>query len=109
MKVSNPSNELSFLAGTFFDCDLPGEKSYLFKYFRNGVQKQFLRYYFTFGGDTRYFVDHTGDQCSKRWLRMLKRRLEALEAVHFQAKDNLDFSTLAKLKSGKYKYGMLGN
>jgi hypothetical protein len=95
--------DLKFISGEFFNCDLPNEKLYLFKYFKNESQRQFLRYYFTFG-EIKGFSNHTGCVCSFRWLEKLRDRIEMLEKTHDEAKKNLDFEKLSLIKSGKAKY-----
>lgn len=98
--------DLKFVAGEFFDFDLPKEKKYLLKYFKKDSQRQFLRYYFTFGGDVeiKNFSTHTGHVCSERWLFTLRTKIRTLEKVHDAAKRDLDFEKLSLIKSGKLKY-----
>lgn len=94
-------NELIFLSGQFFDCDLPKEKQYLFRYFDTDLERQFLRYYHCFG-QYDYFTDHTGMRCQVRWLRILKKRLDLLVRVHAQAKMEMELELLAQIETGKY-------
>ena len=98
--------ELKFISGEFLHCDLPKEKKYLFKYFRNESQRQFLKYYFTFDGNIniKYFSRRTGYVCSERWLSTLRNKIITLERVHNNAKRDLDFEKLSLIKSGKLKY-----
>ena len=95
------TNELTFLSGQFFDCDLPKEKQYLFRYFKTDLERQFLRYHHCFGQYER-FTDHTGLYCQTRWLHILKRRLDLLVRVHAQAKREMDLELLAQIETGKY-------
>ena len=94
--------EVMFIGGTFFNCDLPKDRSYLFKYFRSRLEKQFLRYYYCFE-DIEHFTDHTGYRCQKRWLRILVARLKRLTAIYANAKSEANLELLALIESGKYK------
>ena len=94
--------ELQFLAGDFFDFVLPKEKQYLFRYFTTNIEKQFIKYYFCFG-EYECFTDHTGLYCQKRWLGILKLRLDELLAAHAAAKREIDLELLAYIESGGYK------
>lgn len=106
MKELNNDRELNFVSGKFFDFDLPKEKRYLLKYFKNESQIQFLKYYFTFDGDIniKYFSRHTGYVCSERWLFTLRNKIRTLERVHDKARKDLDSEKLSLIKSGKLKY-----
>jgi hypothetical protein len=94
-------NELTFLAGQFFDYELPKEKQYLLKYFRTDLDRQFLRYYFCFE-QYEHFTDHTGMRCQEKWLRALKKKLDHIVSVHDEAKREGKLSLLTKIESGKY-------
>jgi hypothetical protein len=94
--------ELQFVAGNVDDAALPKEKLYLLKYFKTHIQREFLKYYLLFGNFAN-FVNHTGCHCGKRWPYYMRDKLEQLEAVHAQAKDNFDLDTLLLIESGKYK------
>ena len=94
--------ELNFIAGEFFDNNLDKEQLYLYKYFRNDVQRQFVRYFSIFNNTTR-FSDHTGRRVTRRWLRNLKEKFYELESVKAKAKKDFDLETLAIVESGNYK------
>lgn len=102
--VNNLDQEMAFIGGQFFDLDLPKEKRYLLKYFKSGIQQQFLRYMLMFGTCVR-FTEHTGYHCSKRWLKMLKSRLRRLEAARIAAREAMDLETLTLIETGKYHVG----
>ena len=92
---------MTFLSGQFFDCDLPKEKKYLFRYFKTDLERQFLRYYHCFG-QYEYFTEHTGMTCQVRWLGILKKRLDTIVQLHAKAKREFDLELLAKIETGKY-------
>ena len=94
--------DLIFISGSFEDFEIPKDKNYLFKYFRKEIQQRFVRYFFAFNSFEN-FVDHTGFYCQRRWLKILYNKLLKLEALHKTAKSNMDFQTLLKIESGKYK------
>lgn len=87
-------DENRFLAGVFFDFELPKEVKYLQKYFRTDLEKQFLRFYYCFGGfreiDYKRFTDYTGHFCQSRWVRILNNRHDKIVAMRATAKVNYD-------------------
>ncbi len=95
--------EADFLAGIFFDFYIPREKQFLLKYFRSPLEVQFVHYYLCFG-EIDNFVDHTGYFCQKRWLRILKKRIEKLISTYDQFKKNCDLEKLREIESGQYKF-----
>lgn len=96
------TRDLDFISRKFSTYQIPKEKSYLLKYFKTPIQQAFLRYFLVFG-DYENFVDHTGYYCQKRWLRMLRNKMEILDNMRAQAKAALDLELLAKIESGKLK------
>lgn len=96
-------SDLEFIAGNFFELDLPKSKQYLLRYFKSDLQKQFVRYYLTFG-NVRRFVEHTGHFCKRRWLQLLVEKFNFLELTLKKAKEEMDFTTVAMIESGKYNY-----
>lgn len=95
-------SEQQFLPGEFAFIELPEEKAYLLKYFRNNNQKLFVRYFCTFGNYDG-FCSHTGVIFSDKWLSKLKKKVEVLEGALLDAKVNNSTWLIAKIKSGKYK------
>jgi hypothetical protein len=97
--------DANFLSGKFFDLDIPKEKRYLLKYFRNDLQRAFLRYYLVFG-EVWNFTDHTGYYCSKRLAFRLANRYKRLTKLHQEAKISLDedgIEIVELLERGKYR------
>lgn len=94
--------DLQLISGVFFDLDIPKSKQYLFKYFHTEIQQQFVRYYLVFGG-IEHFVAHTGLFCKPLWLKLLLTKLILLEQRLKEAKDSMDFTTVALIESGKFK------
>lgn len=95
--------EAIFLAGLFFEFDAPREKRFLFKYFRSPLEQQFVKYYLCFG-EIDNFVDHTGYFCQKRWLRILKKRMEKIINTYEEFKNNFELDKLAEIENGHYKF-----
>ncbi len=91
-----------FLAGAFFNYYVPREKQFLFRYFRSPLEQQFVKYYLCFG-DIDNFVDHTGFFCQKRWLRILKKRIDKIISVYETYKNNSELDKLRELENGRYK------
>ncbi len=94
--------ELLFLAGNFFDFDLPKSKNYLFHYFRTGIEKQLIYYYYCLG-NFEHFTDHTGLYCQQRWLKELKQRHDRLVEMLAKAKMEMDLDLVVLIESGKLK------
>lgn len=94
--------EALFLAGVFFDYEIPREKQFLLRYFRSPLEQQFVKYYLCFG-EIDNFVDHTGFFCQKRWVRILHKRIDKLINVHNEYKKNLELDKLRELEDGRYK------
>lgn len=93
--------ELAFISGKMFDLDdIPKPKRYLYKYFTDDNQKQFVKYYLTFGSH-KYFMEHTGIRFKQRFLYVLEKRLKFLEAMRDKAVLDMDLETLAHLEAGE--------
>jgi hypothetical protein len=94
-------DELQFIAGK--GSVIPKEKLYLLKYFRSSLQRAFLAYYLQHK-DFSHFVEHTGHKCTKRWLILMRLKLEKIEHIHATAKKNFDLDFLADIENGKYRW-----
>jgi hypothetical protein len=95
-------NDELLISGKFLEEDvLPKNRRWLYRYFDTDVQKQFVRYYLTFGRVDR-FTDHTGHHISDRWTRKLVERVKRLESAHVQARADTDIEKVAQLESGQY-------
>ena len=95
--------EAQFLAGVFFDFEIPKEKNFLFKYFRSPLERQFVKYYLCFG-ETDCFIDHTGYYCQKRWVKILRDRFDKIITFHNQCRENMELELLEKIENGKCKF-----
>ena len=91
-----------FLAGVFFEYNIPRDKQFLLHYFRSPLERQFVKYYLCFG-EIENFVDHTGFFCQKRWLRILKKRIEKILGVHESYKNNLELDKLREIEDGHFE------
>ncbi len=80
--------DLDFISGNFLTLQIPKEKRYLLKYFRNDLQRSFLKYYLVFGEFTN-FTNHTGYYCTERLLFRLKARYLKLITIYDKAKKSL--------------------
>lgn len=97
--------DLDFIAGTFFDYDIPKNQQYLLKYFRTDLQAAFLRYYLIYNSWTN-FVDHTGMYCTKRALQKLTVRFNRITEIYAKAQEEFteeSIELLFKIESGKYR------
>ena len=98
--------ELFFISGRIFDVDLPKEKKWLLKYFKNTFQRQFLFYFLCYGRHWQ-FTEHTGIACPRRWLLYQEVKLENLIKMHRAAKTNFEFELLSRIEGGKIKQNTL--
>lgn len=97
--------DLDFISGRFFNYDVPKEKRYLLKYFKNDLQMAFLKYFMVFG-DYRNFTDHTGYYCNPSLLFRMEQRLRRIVAVYDEAKRALTeegMATVHLIESGKFR------
>lgn len=95
--------EAIFLAGLFFDYDIPRDKMFLLKYFRSPLENQFIKYYLCLG-EIDHFVDHTGYFCQKKWLIILKKRIDKLIFYYNKYKQEGDLYKLYEIENGKFNY-----
>lgn len=91
-----------FIAGRFFETEIPKDKQYLLKYFSTPQALAFLRYYLVFR-DTSSFTAHTGVPATKKWLVRHEALLHKLTQAYKEAKAAFDFDLLWQIESGKYK------
>lgn len=96
------SLEIEFLAGNYFDYEIPPERGYLLKYFKTEIQLHFLKYYIKFQVKDS-FVSHTGIHCSERHLSRLENRFLKLEDAVQEAKKTFDFKSLEIINLGKWR------
>jgi hypothetical protein len=94
--------ELEFLAGNYFDYEIPPERGYLLKYFKTEVQLHFLKYYLKFKNKSS-FPDHTGIHCSERHLYRLEDKFLKLEDAVQEAKKTFNFKALEIINAGKWR------
>ena len=94
--------DAKFLAGVFFEFDVPRENNFIFQYFRSPLEHQFVRYYLCFG-EIDNFVDHTGYFCQKRWLRILKKRFDNIKSTYDSYKKEFKLKELEELENGGYE------
>jgi len=104
---------LALISGEYLkDIQLPKEKQYLLKYFKDDLQRKFISYYEVFREmhkegefETFYqrFTDHTGVYCTKRWLYKMIKRYSLLEQAFIEARKNGDLAVVSQIQSGKFK------
>jgi len=95
--------EIIFLGGMFFDFPIPKERQFLLKYFKSPLRTQFVKYYLCFG-EIDNFVDHTGFYCERRWLEVLKKKMDKMIVTYEYFKKNFELDKLAEIESGAYKF-----
>lgn len=90
-----------FISGEFETFELPKDKRYLANYFRTKTQSTFLRYLLMFGS-CQHFTDHTGIYCQPRYMKIMMKALQTIEAAHAKAKSEMDLEMLASIETGKF-------
>ena len=81
---------------------IPKEHSFLKKYFKTSVQRQFLYYYYYFK-DFKLFNDHTGMKADQSFLHKLTNKFEWIMGEYNTAKKNLDFKKLGDIQMRKIR------
>lgn len=103
--------EEKLISGDFSPSNLPKSEQYLFKYFKNDQQQQFVVYYTEFcsiynASPKRFyqsFIDHTGFHCGRRIIQLWIVRLKKLRALMEKAIKEYDFEMIELLNSGNIK------
>jgi len=94
--------ELKFLAGDYFEYEIPSEKSYLPLYFTSEVQQHFLKYFLRFK-EIDFFLVRTGQLCSVRHIKRMRETFLKLEEAVQDAKKAFDLDALETINSGKWR------
>lgn len=103
--------DLKFISGNFLYDDLPPDKAYLRQYFTTRIEIRFLVYYVelidlyrsvSFPYFLQNFIDHTGTQCSRRWMQIMLRRVKTIERELASATKNADLDKVSEIKSGNF-------
>jgi hypothetical protein len=89
-------------SSSFMTRQIPKEKSWMMRYFKTRTKRMFLKYFVRFGSTAR-FCEHSGEVCTVRYIKKMKKQFLVLDARHEKAKNDLDFDLLAKIEMGKCK------
>ena len=85
------------------------EHAFLYKYFKNRIQKLAMEYFYVMGEDNiYYFQDHTGYRVSPSFLYKQHYKFKNLLLIYNNAKKDLNFNILRDLDQGKIKIKDLG-
>jgi|LakMenE18May11ns_1017448.scaffolds.fasta_scaffold9686901_3 hypothetical protein len=98
--------DLNFISGNFLDYEIPKDKKYLLKYFKNDLQLAFLRYYLVFG-TRKNFTDHTGHKCAESLQKKLEKRCQNLIELYDKSKSSFTeegLKVMQLIESGKFKF-----
>ena len=79
---------------------IPKDRLWMKKYFKTKTKRKFLKYFLAFGSDTR-FRQHSGEACTKRYVKKMKMQFFKIDAKHEAAKKDLDFELLARIEMGR--------
>lgn len=90
----------SLFSSDFMKQPVPKEKSWMSKYFKTRTKRMFLKYFVAFGCATR-FREHSGEACTKRYVKKMKGQFLRLSEKHAEARRNLDFEMVTKIEMGK--------
>jgi hypothetical protein len=86
----------------FMENPLAKESRWMSKYFKTRTKRMFLKYFDTFGCATR-FCQHSGETCTKRYVKKMKRQYISLKKKHECAKAEFDLEALFKIETGRYR------
>jgi hypothetical protein len=86
----------------FMHDQLPKEKRWMSRYFKTRTKRLFLKYFCAFGCSTR-FCQHSGEICTKRYIKKMKRQFLNLTKKHEDARADFDLEALSRIETGKCK------
>ena len=92
----------SFFVSDFMKMPVPKEERWMTRYFKTRTKKLFLKYFLAFGSATR-FCQHSGEVCTKRYVKKMKMQFLKIRNLHDKAKTDFDLEFLSKIKVGKIK------
>jgi hypothetical protein len=76
---------------------IPKDHSFLKKYFKTKVQRQFLYYYYYFH-DWKNFTNHTGIRADRSFLNKLCNKFEWILGEYTKARKNLDLKRMGAIQ-----------
>lgn len=76
------------------------------KYFKTKTRKTFLKYFLAFESTCR-FVHHSGERCTKRYVKKMKMQFVLLKKLHDRAKSEFDLEGLEAMEKGKLRLNYL--
>ena len=88
------------------DRPIPKDKKWMSKYFKTKTKKLFLKYFLAFGSVAR-FVQHSGERCTKRYVKKMKMEFELLRKRHEKARSDFDLDSLEAMEKGKFRLNYL--
>lgn len=100
-KISYFEKNLNFLALGDGLPSIPREHSFLKKYFKTKIQKQFLNYYLCMTSYAK-FPEHVGVEASRAFCFKMAKKCDYLLDAFKKAKENMDLDAIALLHSKKY-------
>lgn len=90
------------LISDFMKLPLSKEKKWMIRYFKTRTKRLFLKYFMTFGSIAR-FCQHSGEVCTKRYVKKMKRQYILLVEKHEKAKADFDLDCLEAVENGRCK------
>jgi hypothetical protein len=81
---------------------IPKDHSFLKKYFKTKIQRQFLFYYYVFR-DSHNFQHHVGVRCDASFVYKMTVKFEWIMAQYNTAKRTLNFELLGKIQRRRLK------
>ena len=61
-----------------------------------------MKYFLAFGSTAR-FCQHSGEVCTKRYVKKMKRQYILLTEKHRKARENFDLDSLEEVEKGRWK------
>lgn len=81
---------------------IPKDHSFLKKYFKTKIQRQFLHYYYVFR-DKKCFQEHTGIRCDMSFVYKMALKFEWIMNQYSTAKRTLNFELLGIIQRRRLK------
>jgi len=93
---------LSFISLGSEPVSIPKDHSFLKKYFKTKIQRQFLNYYYVFR-DRSCFQEHVGVKCDSSFVYKMSLKFEWIMSEYTTAKRTLDFEKLGLIQRRRLK------
>lgn len=85
----------------FINFPLSKENKWINRYFKTRTRRLFVKYFLKFNSTIR-FCQHSGELCTKRYLKKMKMQYLLITEMHSKAKREMNFEALVDIEKGRY-------